>query len=198
MKITDSHARQIDDLVTNTKSGELLEFGDIGLIAFGKKATGGIVGAYIFENRKRLSGWWRIVNWDGHPVADEEAISLLKAEGHQIRNGSIMGYRRNPQANIMRTNGILDLTINAVDSVLRANRNLTLSSNQLLNALPISLQGSLSSIAGAYIDGACSDPASYVGTAASMLEKRNPTVFIHDEHFRCPVLNRFDDAFRMV
>lgn len=198
IEITETHANQIDELIINSKPSELLEFGDIGLIVFGKKCAGGIVGGYIFDNRHRLPGWWRVVNWDGHPVADEEAISHLKAEGHQIRNGSIMGYRRNPQANIMRTNGILDSIINAVDSALRANRTLTLSSNQLLNALPISLQGSLSSIAGAYIDGACSDPASYVGTAASMLAKRNPTVFIHDEHFRCPVLNRFDDAFRMV
>ena len=63
MKITETHASHIDELVTNSKPGELLEFGDIGLIVFGKKGAGGIVGGYIFDNRHRLPGWWRVVNW---------------------------------------------------------------------------------------------------------------------------------------
>ena len=198
IKITETHASQIDELVTNSKPGELLEFGDIGLIVFGKKGAGGIVGGYIFDNRHRLPGWWRVVNWSGHPVADVNAITYLSSEGHQLRNGSIIGYRRNPQANIMRTNGILDSTINAVDNILRSNRANTFSSNQLMQALPLSLQSSLSTIAGAYNDCACSDPASYVGTAASMLSKRNPASVIHDTHFWCPILKRYDDAFRLA
>ena len=194
-KINETHARLIDELVNNTKPGELLEFGDIGFMVFGKKRAGGTVGGYIFENRQRLSGWWRVVNWSGHPVADEDAINLLISEGHQLRNGGIVGYCRNPQANIMRSSGILDTIINAVDNVLRSNCTNTFSSNQLLQALPLDLRSSLSTIAGTYNYGACSDPASYVGTAASMLSKRNPTV-IHDTHFWCPILKRFDDAFK--
>ncbi len=97
IEITKTHANQIDELVINSKPGELLEFGDIGLIVFGKKGVGGIVGRYIFDNRGRLPGWWRIVNRSGHPVADVDAITQLSCEGHQLRNGSIIGYRRNTQ-----------------------------------------------------------------------------------------------------
>jgi alkylated DNA nucleotide flippase Atl1 len=90
IKISQEHANQIDNMVVNTKPGELLEFGQIAHAVFGNTASGGKVGEYIFENRHRLPGWWRVTNSGGHPPADDEAIILLKQEGHQIRNGIII------------------------------------------------------------------------------------------------------------
>jgi len=198
IKITNNHANEIDELVTSTLSGELTEFGDISLAVFGNTAAGGKVGEYIYENRHRLSGWWRVVNFDGHPVADAEALTLLANEGHIVRNGVVVGYRRNPQANIMKKNGILNTVLNAVETVLQAQPCVTLSSNQIFTAIPHTLQRELTTIAGGFTMRACKNPASYVGTAAAMLAKRNPLTIIHDRHFLCPILNRYDDAFSMA
>jgi len=89
--ITNTHANQIDGIVSSTKRGQIIEFGrDIGLPVFGNTAAGAVAGGYIFENRDRLPGWWRVVNSGGHPVADDEAISRLKSEGHTLRNGKII------------------------------------------------------------------------------------------------------------
>lgn len=89
--ITKTHANQIDRIVCSIKWGQIIEFGkDIGLPVFGKTAAGATVGKYIFENRHRLPGWWRVVNSGSHPVADDEAISRLKSEGHKFHNGKII------------------------------------------------------------------------------------------------------------
>ena len=90
MAISSTYAKHIDLIVTSTNPGQIIEFGkDIALQVYGKIQAGGVVGKYIYENRYRLHGWWRVVNSGGHPVADDEAISLLKAEGHTIHNGTI-------------------------------------------------------------------------------------------------------------
>lgn len=106
----------------------------------------------------------------------------------------------NPQAKLMQGADLLTPVTQAIDNYLRANKGETFSSNQLFFALPVTLQTGLAAIAARYIrpnQGACSDAASYVGTAASMLSNGNPAV-IHDRHFHCPVLGRHDDAFRMI
>jgi alkylated DNA nucleotide flippase Atl1 len=93
-KITQENATMIDSIVAKIKHGELLEFGDIANDVFGNRAAGGVVGEYIFQNRNKLCNWPRVVNSGGHPVADEEALKQLKDEGHQIRNGSIVDYKK--------------------------------------------------------------------------------------------------------
>lgn len=91
MKISIANANKIDSIVSNTKWGQIIEFGkNIGLPVFGKTAAGATVGKYIFENRHRLPGWWRVVNSGSHPVADDEAIFRLKSEGHKLHNGKII------------------------------------------------------------------------------------------------------------
>jgi hypothetical protein len=103
----------------------------------------------------------------------------------------------NPQAKIMNNNGILNMVINAVNAILSKNSPQTMSSNELLRQLPPVLYKQLYTISGRYLTNcACKQPASYVGTAAAMLAKTNPLVF-HDRHFFCPVLQRYDDAFRI-
>ena len=192
--------KHVDDIIISTKWGETIEFGDISFFLWGHRNGGATVGSYICTQKHRQNyPWWRVLNRDGHPIADDVAIINLKNEGHQIPYSVIVGYNKmNPQAIIMNRNGILGVVTTAIETILRSNHAKTLSSNQIFKTLPVALQNSLSTIASSYNKGACKDPASYVGTAASMLVNGNPTSFFHDKHFYCPHLNRFDDAFRTI
>jgi alkylated DNA nucleotide flippase Atl1 len=89
--LTQLHASQIDTYVLGIGRGQTAEFGDIGLAVFGNRYAGGAVGGYVYRNRFRLNGWWRVVNRGNHPVADDVAIRNLKAEGHSLVNG-VLGH----------------------------------------------------------------------------------------------------------
>jgi hypothetical protein len=103
----------------------------------------------------------------------------------------------NPQAKILDRSGALNMVINAVNTVLIANSPQTMSSNELLRRLPTALQIQLSVISNQYQPKcACGQAASYVGTAAAILARINPNV-LHIRHHYCPILNRYDDAFRI-
>lgn len=91
MELTDVNKRKIDDIVASIKWGEIIQFGDIGEMVWGKRNCGSVVGKYLFTQRGRKDyPFWRVVNRDGHPVADAEAITRLESEGHKIRNGRIV------------------------------------------------------------------------------------------------------------
>lgn len=100
----------------------------------------------------------------------------------------------NAQANILRKNGILNITIAEVDKFLIRNVGNKYSSNEIYNYMPVWLQVKIQSIASSYLRGGCSSPASYVGVVASMISK-NRTDYVHDYHYYCPILNRYDDGF---
>jgi Predicted methylated DNA-protein cysteine methyltransferase len=91
MELADVNKGKIDDIVVSIKWGEIIQFGDIGEMVWGKRNCGSVVGKYLFTQRGRENyPWWRVVNRDDHPVADAEAITRLESEGHKIRNGRIV------------------------------------------------------------------------------------------------------------
>ena len=95
IQLTQSHKTQIDNIVICTKWGETVEFGDISQLIWGHRNGGAAVGGYIAAQRNRQNyPWWRVVNRDGHPVADDYAIVCLRKERHQLRNGIIVGYAK--------------------------------------------------------------------------------------------------------
>jgi|GEM_PF-1932856 len=103
----------------------------------------------------------------------------------------------NPQAKILNVHGLLNAMQNAIIAVLNTNRGITMSSNELLIALPSALQLQLATISGGYSPRyACGNAASYVGTVAAMIAKTNPAIN-HNRHHYCPILRRFDDAFTL-
>jgi hypothetical protein len=103
----------------------------------------------------------------------------------------------NSEAILMNNAGILNGVILAVEAILRASYPNTKSSNEILQLLPEPIQLSITTIASRYRHGGCSVPAAYAGTAASMLCKSNP-LFHHNYRWFCPILQRNDDAFRMI
>lgn len=103
----------------------------------------------------------------------------------------------NPEAILMSKAGILNSVISAVEAVLRATYPKTSSSNEIYNLLPTAIKNSITAISSRYSRGACREPAAYVGTAASMLCKRNST-FYHDYQWYCPILRRKDDGFKKI
>ncbi|MEK4259406.1 MULTISPECIES: hypothetical protein [unclassified Paenibacillus] len=91
MKLTDENTNRIDNIIINTKWGEIIQFGDIGETIWQKRNCGSVVGKYLFSQRGRENyPWWRVVNYGNHPVADIKAISQLIKEGHKIHNGKII------------------------------------------------------------------------------------------------------------
>ncbi|WP_346835901.1 hypothetical protein [Paenibacillus polymyxa] len=91
MELVSVNKTKIDSIVASIKYGDLIQFGDIGQLVWGKRNCGAVVGAYLFTQRGRENyPWWRVVNQDDHPVADAEAITRLVSEGHKIRNGKIV------------------------------------------------------------------------------------------------------------
>lgn len=103
----------------------------------------------------------------------------------------------NPQAKILNAHGMLMALRNAILTVLTANSGVTMSSNELLHALPPAITRQLSLISGGYSPRyPCGKAASYVGTVASMEAKVNPSVY-HNYHHFCPILMKYEDAFVM-
>jgi len=103
----------------------------------------------------------------------------------------------NPQAKILNAHGMLIALRNAILAVLAANTGATMSSNEILNALPPVITGRLNLISGGYSPRyPCGKAASYVGTVAAMEAKVTPSIF-HNYHHYCPVLMKYEDAFVM-
>ena len=103
----------------------------------------------------------------------------------------------NPQAKILNRYGLLNAARIEVVNILTAHRGITLSSSELLHLFNLDLQQQLANISRRYNPQcACGRAASYVGAVAAMEARLNPNVS-HDRHHHCPVLNRYDDAFRM-
>lgn len=100
-----------------------------------------------------------------------------------------------PLAYILRNNGILNTTINEVDIFLSSNVGNTYSTSEIFQNLSPTLKKKLLTIASYYKKGACTSPASYVGVVAAMLAKQNHS-FFHNYRYFCPILKRFDDAFK--
>ena len=106
--------------------------------------------------------------------------------------------RMNPQANRMNQDMILDSIIKEINVILSRNSPKTMSSYELLISLPIAMRVQIADISKGFNPNCtCARDSSYVGTAASMLANSNKNI-IHDRHYFCPVVNRFDDGFRSV
>jgi len=103
----------------------------------------------------------------------------------------------NAQANLLKNKGILDITMKEVEEFLVRNSGKKYSSNEIYNNMPGGLKTQIQAIANSYKNGACSSPASYTGVVASMITKTH-TDFVHDYHYFCPVLKRYDDAFEKL
>jgi hypothetical protein len=103
----------------------------------------------------------------------------------------------NCQAILMNNAGILNSVILAVEMILRTSYPNTKSSNEIFSLLPAPIQTSITTISSRYRRGGCSVPSAYAGTAAAILCK-NSHLFHHDYRWFCPILQRNDDAFRMM
>ena len=78
----------------------------------------------------------------------------------------------NPQAILLNGAGLLNTVETEVDLFLSRNTRCKFSSNQIFNNLPCWLKAQIQSIAHSYVKGGCSSPASYVGTVAAMMAKK--------------------------
>lgn len=103
----------------------------------------------------------------------------------------------NAQANLLKSNGILNTTIREVEIFLTINSRHKYSTSEIYNNMPVWIKSKIQSIAGSYTKGGCSSPASYIGVVASMISKRRID-FLHDYHYYCPILKRYDDAFQKI